>query len=178
MLSECRTGVRSTTSWEAPSPEISVSSIAMKAGEETVRGFSAPPLPIVNVAGTRTFVAPPAAALAPDPPGGAPELAAEELLVGDVPAGELEPAELARVLELLVRSFDVLAAVEVAELADVLLDVSGEELVALALLVLCEELPHAATDTNTARQSDIHHTRLTRLSIGPRSLLPRGQPAP
>ena len=177
MISECGTGVRSATSWEAPSPEISVSSIAMNAGEETECGFSVPPLPIVNVAGTRTFVAPPAAELALDPPGGALELAADELLVGGVPARDPERAELACALELLVRGFDELVAVEVAELADVLLDASVEELVALALLVLWEELPQAATDTTTPRHSGIHHTR-TRRSIGPHSALFSGQPAP
>jgi len=36
---------------------MTVSWIGSEAGEETVGGVSRPPLPIVNVAGTRTFVA-------------------------------------------------------------------------------------------------------------------------
>jgi hypothetical protein len=59
-VSECATVLSSTARCCLRSAEISVSWIATKAGEDTEVGRSEPPGPMSNVAGRRTFVAPPA----------------------------------------------------------------------------------------------------------------------
>jgi hypothetical protein len=71
-------GMRATMRCGRPSVETIVRRIATNAGQATVRGLSAPPRPIVNVAGTRTLAAPPVPGvelvglrLVPWPPGGA-----------------------------------------------------------------------------------------------------------
>ena len=124
----------------------------MNAGEETLGGFSAPPMWMVNVAGIRTFVEPPAAAAARDAL--ADVLAVEEPVDGAAPVALPEPAPLperdpvARValvlaeLMVLVAGWDGAAAVELLE----------EE---------CEAVPHAAKNRNTSRPLSAHRRRLT-----------------
>jgi hypothetical protein len=53
-------GVFNSTLCGRPSPETTDSWIARNAGEDTVLGLRTPPARITNVAGRRTFVAPPA----------------------------------------------------------------------------------------------------------------------
>lgn len=124
----------------------------MNAGEETVGGFSAPPMWMVKVAGIRTFVEPPAAAAARDaladvvaveePVDGADSVALPE------PAPLPERAPVARValvlaeLMVLVAGWDGAAAVELLE----------EE---------CEAVPHAAKNRNTNRTLSADRRRLT-----------------
>ncbi len=152
----------------------------MNAGEETVRGVSVPPLPIVNVAGTRTLEAPPAGGLELAPAGGlglAPPVGAlgDEELAGAFPAlvDEAGRAELVRVpvaaVRLLVAAGRALSVRLLVSEAEVLaVEWAVEELAAAALLELCEELPHAPTSTAAARHTDAIRRRVTGLSIGRR----------
>jgi hypothetical protein len=97
MVSGCELGVRTTTWCTAPSPDATLTRIARNAGEETVRGLRVPPAWIVNVAGTRTFVAPPA--------GGEDLVELEELVLAAV-----EPVLVAAGLVLLALGVEALAA--------------------------------------------------------------------
>jgi hypothetical protein len=141
--SECGVGVRRSTRWALPSPDITVSWIARNAGEETDDGVTAPPGPIVNVAGKRTRFAPPAGGGA----GGGGDVV--------VRAGAVELP-----VEVLVCEVElVLVAGGAVVVAAPVLDATG----ALEPLVECPEPPHPESRTTAPRL----RTRMRRLTVSP-----------
>lgn len=127
----------------------------MNAGEETVCGLTAPPLWIVNVAGTRTFVEPPAGA-------------SERVLVFDL-LDAVDVDDRAVVAMLLrpevvavVRVLVLLAELAVVALVELLVVAGAEEVAAIELLAECEAPPQAATNTRIDRWASANPIRLTR----------------
>lgn len=126
----------------------------MNAGEETVCGLTAPPSWIVNVAGTRTFVEPPAGAWERVPV--FDRLDAVDVDESAVVVMLLRPeVAVVRVLAALVE-LAVAALVELAVVAGV------EEVAAVELLAECEAPPQAATNTRIDRWASASTIRLTR----------------
>ncbi len=144
----------------------------MNAGEETVGGFSAPPMWMVNVAGIRTFVEPPAAAAARD--AFADVVAVEEPVDGAAPVALPEPAPLPERAPLAppgpaplpepdpLPERDPVARVALV-LAELMVLVAGWDGAAAVELLEeeCEAVPHAAKNRNTSRPPSAHRRRLT-----------------
>ncbi|MGB0095916.1 MAG: hypothetical protein WBP81_25675 [Solirubrobacteraceae bacterium] len=119
----------------------------MNAGEETVCGLTAPPLWIVNVAGTRTFVEPPAGAW-------------ERVRVFDL----LDAVDVDdRAVVVMPLRPEVVAVVRVLAAPVELAVVAGvEEVAGVELLAECEAPPQAATNTRIDRWASASTIRLTR----------------
>jgi hypothetical protein len=148
--------VASTTRCARPSPDATVTSTATNAGADTLGGLSTPPARIVNVAGTRTFVAPPA--------GGN-----DVVVVGaPAPGGDVRGPV---VVAIVVAVVTVVAAELVgrAVVGAAVVGAAGAEAVAALGLVLveeCLELPHPAASATSAAVQKVPRGRRPRLIIG------------